>query len=286
MKFNQYLLTEGVINIPRKMWIASLRVAVKYILWYIQTNLDKKNDNGEFDEYQEEINKWISTFGIDIPNKPIPKQDHTSEFVHYNITDLPRDYQELFDIPDEPLEVRINWTENTGTGIQSSRASYIPDENVIILNVKKESYIKDIPNEKSSPIVIKSILDRFASSLEHEFAHVVQDRAFKKIDPKQTKMNKNYFTDKKEYFSSPIEFESMIKTSAHEFSELIKHIHSMDNSIKASEIFDIFTVSKTTGKYPSEMVSNFFKALKETSKKRWTLAVKKLYTSLKGDDIL
>jgi hypothetical protein len=228
-------------------------------------NRYKKLSEEDFEQYKNEISRISSIFGITISSSEWrPKNRGIG--VKYDISDLPSDYKELFDISESNHIGLVFVYSNIPERFKKSYAGYDSETDSIIINMNQ------VPKDIKSSDIWK-LIEKYSSDIQHELTHMVQYRAFSKVDPKQLYKKQGYHTNKQDYYSSPAEFEAMIKTAEQHFRDLIDDTKKrFGGKYSNRKLFDAFVGVSLN----RDITDNFFLALKNTSEKRWKLAVKKL----------
>jgi hypothetical protein len=205
--------------------------------------------------------------------------------VPFDLSDMPASYKKI--LPDEldKITLAFDWDGKVMGMNKTKGAEWIPQRKVININPWSIQGFMDFAfkNPENSNINLEYSILKAINHVEHELTHAIEDViSFATGDKSRVRQKKGYEGGGEDYYSSPVEFEAMIKSKAFEFMndrqvmKLIKHHDTPEYTRKYLDEF--LAVKKTT--LVGLRGDPFFQSLKKTSRKRWKIAIKKFLSIL------
>lgn len=275
--FRQYLLGEGVVKVPPKMY----KSMVETMWWSVLSQNYDHYQSSNDPKFISFINRKNKMYNVNKQEAPYSDQTYSKTF-NYNTKYLPGNYPKG-KVP------RITLVLNYGKGQMKSAGSYVWSTANNKQSIYMNMYIKHF--EKYTDRLhdleaFKENMNSLENTLKHELMHSVQVKMLSPTDPNQIAHADNEMypgaNETELYYLSQIEFDPQIISSVKAFDEMKKFHTEFEPNITDKAIFGKLTdpSKQTRGDIGLES-KNFFKALKKYDETRWKVAIKKLSNILR-----
>lgn len=247
------MFCEGLIPAPSKMLQAGSDIIVSEVLAKV-----KKLIHGKRDKYPLHVRAYNNAkerFG------PPGKSSNLHE-IDYDLAGLPSSLQKVFKSKKDVLTLYFDWDAKF-IKAENKLGVYYDEAEVIVINPRR--VLKFL---RSDPSDLIFFIHDIISDVKHELMHMVQHRAIKNLDPKQTDRGN-------EYFSSNVEFSPQIDSAVHDFTTMLK-LTKMD----FGKAFKIYVGQDKPAFMTGIQPSPFFLSLKNKDINKYQKAIKEFYKAL------
>jgi len=264
MKFKEWLLAEGLIQLPTKMFERIENIIHSEVYGCIDRLLKgKKRQFPNHAKFFREFQK----------SRPTAAQKYDGEdhyySIPYDLAGLSPKVASAFKASRNFLVLLCDWN-NKFNNIIKGEAGYIPTKEVIL--VKMFPILRYL---QSDPSDIEYYINRLLKDiLPHELQHMVQYLSLQHLDPRNVEMKPNYAQQGSEYYTSNIEFSPYITSTIEEFRNHIRFSKNVNRDLR------IFVGIEKGDILSGIQTHKFFKWLKAISPVKWKKAVKLFYQGI------
>jgi hypothetical protein len=277
-------LHEGLIPVPPKMYSQALNFCAKEVIAWAWDRLrgHEKTYPIHFAELKRLAKRYLPE---GLPKEPYGDGPVRGRRYRVNTQGMPDQYQEMSPAIEEWTLV-IDWRASKNAG------GWIPNKSYLVVYPMTFNWMRKYP-ERYNEESITSTLSEIQRVLEHELRHAVQFILLQNKSPEQVRQKSGYHdrTEKADslidYYTSPVEFDPTIGTSAGNFVELLKLSNETGKKVNVGTALRKYTAMTPTGMFDLFKADPFFKILRKKAPKKHAVAVRKIVAEIErllGED--